>query len=163
MDKTVSNPTNDNNTLNVQFKIDEEEPLPKKTFFHQWMHFQISKNPHLVNFAKAILLATYPRSLYKVEFNDDDDLIITYDENEDPIKFSARLTKEMYISDVSWSLKYNCYFDYLNGCPFVINADIIILLYLAALEESIPDYILGSWMRSATKGRYVGFNPVHLQ
>ena len=43
-----------------------------------------------------------------------------------------------------------------------MDADIVTLLYLAALENDLTPEVLGEWMRSATRGRYTGFNPVHL-
>ena len=138
----------------------DPEPL-KKSFFHQFVAFQISKNPHLLIFAKQNLIATHPRSIYKVEFGEPGEWFITYDQDEDPIKYEVILSHSFTVSDVSFSNKYQCYFNYITNAPFVIDADLITLIYLASLHDMNIE-VLGEWMRSATKGRYTGFNPVHL-
>ena len=138
----------------------DPEPL-KKSFFHQFVGFQISKNPHLLIFAKQNLIATHPRSIYKVEFGEPGDWFITYDPDEDPVKYEVSLSHTFTVSDVSFSNKYQCYFNYITNAPFVIDADLITLIYLASLHDMNIE-VLGEWMRSATKGRYTGFNPVHL-
>lgn len=138
----------------------DPEPL-KKSFFHQFVAFQISKNPHLLIFAKQNLIATHPRSIYKVEFGEPGEWFITYDQDEDPIKYEVVLSHSFTVSDVSFSNKYQCYFNYITNAPFVIDADLITLIYLASLHDMNIE-VLGEWMRSATKGRYTGFNPVHL-
>ena len=71
------------------------------------------------------------------------------------------LSHSFTVSDVSWSTKYQCYFNYITNSPFVVDADLVTLIYLSSLHDMNID-ILGEWMRSATKGRVVGFNPVHL-
>jgi hypothetical protein len=139
-----------------------EETPTKRIFFHQWIAFQISKNPHLAIFARQTLMATHPRAIANVQFGQVGELFITYTQGEEPTRYNTVLTRDLNIADVSWSQKYNCYFDYLKGCPFVVDADLIILLYLASLEGDMEESVIGEWMRSATKGRYVGFNPVHL-
>ena len=141
---------------------EEEGWSTKRVFFHQYISFQISKNPHLLAFAKQTLISTHPRVLTNVEFNDDGDLVITYSNNEPPVKYRTILTRNLQVADVSWSTKYSAYFNYLTGAPFVVDADFIILLYLASLEGDMTPEVIGEWMRSATKGRYQGFNPVHL-
>lgn len=154
--------TNDSFVTDTELTLDDVDEPKKKVFFHQWVHFQISKNPSLVKFARYALLSSYPRYIHNVEFGDIGEWFITYNEGEEPVRYENKLTKDMYISDVSWSSKYQCYFDYFTGCPFVVTSDIVILLYLASLEGSASPEFIGEWMRSATKGRYVGFNPVHL-
>ena len=139
-----------------------EDVTPKRVFFHQFIAFQISKNPHLIQFAKQNLVSTHPRAISNVEFGDVGEWFITYSQDESPVKYSTILSRNLTISDISWSSKYNCYFDYLKGTPFVVDADIIALLYLASLEGDMTPEVIGEWMRSATKGRYTGFNPVHL-
>jgi hypothetical protein len=138
----------------------DPEPL-KKSFFHQFVGFQISKNPHLLIFAKQNLISTHPRSIYKVEFGGPGEWFITYDPEEDPVKYDVFLSHTFTVSDVSFSNKYQCYFNYITNAPFVIDADLITLIYLASLHDMNIE-VLGEWMRSATKGRYTGFNPVHL-
>lgn len=141
---------------------EEEGWSTKRVFFHQWLAFQISKNPHLVSFAKQTLVATHPRILSSVEFDEEGDLVIVYSEDEPPVKYRTLLTRNLQVADLSWSTKYSSYFNYLTGAPFVLDADFIILLYLASLEGDMTPEVIGEWMRSATKGRYTGFNPVHL-
>ena len=139
----------------------EEKVLPR-VFFHQYVYQQIRKNPTLVTFAKQTLIASHPRTISRVEFNDDGEWSITYSEGEVPVRYKVVLTNKLTISDVSWSTKYNCYFDYFKSTPFVVDADIVILLYLASLEGDMTSELIGEWMRSATHGRYTGFNIVHL-
>ncbi len=138
-----------------------EPELMKRSFFHQFIGFQISKNPHLLLFAKQNLVSTRPRCIYRVEFGEPGEWFITYEQDEDPVRYETVLSSQLVINDVSWSTKYNCYFDYIKGAPFVVDADIITLLYLSSLQDTSLD-ILGEWLRSATRGRYNGFNPVHL-
>lgn len=154
---------NSTNLYDVSIPLQTDEQIPKKTFFHQYIAFQISKNPFLLQFARKNLIATHPRAIYNVDFNESGDMFITYYQNEPPVKYTPLLTRNLTVADVSWSAKYGCYFDYLHGAPFVIDSDIISLIYLAALEEELEPEIIGEWMRSATKGRYVGFNPIHLE
>lgn len=139
-----------------------DEVVNKRVFFHQSIAFQVAKNPHLLTFAKQTLISTHPRSIYKVEFGEPGEWFITYSPNEEPVRYEVNLTRELNISDVSWSAKYNCYFDYFNNAPFVVTSDIIALIYLASLDGYMAVEVIGEWMRSATKGRYLGFNPVHL-
>lgn len=141
---------------------EEEGWSTKRVFFHQYIAFQLSKNPQLVAFAKQTLITTHPRTLHDVTFDEEGNLVITYSPDEDPVKYSTVLTKDLTIANVSWSQKYSTYFNYLKGCPFVIDADIVILLYLASLEGDMTSEVIGEWMWSATKGRYCSFNPVHL-
>lgn len=160
--------TNLNAGSNSNFYIDNSIPLEnlavsqKRVFFHQFIAFQISKNPYLQTFAQQNLILTHPRTIYRVEFGNNGEFIITYAQNEQPVKYEVVLSKNLTISDVSWSPKNFCYFDFLKGCPFVVDSDIVTLLYLAALENDMDAAVLGEWMRSATRGRYTGFNPVHL-
>lgn len=163
MDSDMLLVDNTQNYPDTSITLKEEEGWStKRVFFHQFIAFQISKNQHLLSFAKQTLVATHPRVLTNVEFGDNGDLIITYDQDEKPVRYPTVLTRNLLVADVSWSSKYNCYFDYLKGCPFVVDADLIILLYLASLEGDMTPETIGEWMRSATKGRYTGFNPVHL-
>lgn len=141
---------------------EEDEWMNKRVFFHQYIAFQISKNQHLLSFAKQTLVSTHPRVLVNVEFDKEGYLLVTYSQDEEPVRYSTILSRNLLVADVSWSTKYSCYFDYLKGCPFVVDSDLIILLYLAALEGDMAPEVIGEWMRSATKGRYTGFNPVHL-
>lgn len=160
--------TNIGSNSNTNYYMDNSIPLEnltvntKRVFFHQYIAFQISKNPYLQLFAQQNLILTHPRTIYRVEFGDNGEFYITFSKDEEPIKYEVVLTKNLTISDVSWSQKFFCYFDYLKGCPFVVDADIVTLLYLAALENDVAPEILGEWARSATRGRYTGFNPVHL-
>lgn len=164
MDTNLNSNSNQNNNFYMDTSIPLENMIvnTKRVFFHQFIAFQISKNPYLQLFAQQNLILTHPRTIYRVEFDDNGDLLITYTQSEEPIRYSVVLTKNLTISDCSWSQKYGCYFDYLKGCPFVVDADIVTLLYLAALENDLTPEVLGEWMRSATRGRYTGFNPVHL-
>lgn len=150
------------NYSDTTLPLDMEEIVPKKVFFQQYVYFHLSKNSFLLTFAKQNLMTTRPRSIYSVDFNNEGDMFITYNQNEQPIKYSVVLTRNLNIADVSWSSKYNCYFDYYKGTPFVVDADLVSLLYLASLEGDMAPEVIGEWMRSATKGRYTGFNPVHL-
>lgn len=150
------------NYTETNLPLDMEEIPQKKVFFQQFVYFHISKNSYLLTFAKQNLMTTRPRSIYSVDFNENGDMFITYNQNEQPVKYSVVLTRNLNIADVSWSAKYNCYFDYYRGTPFVIDADIVALLYLAALEGDMATEVIGEWMRSVTKGRYIGYNPVHL-
>ena len=141
---------------------EEENWVNKRVFFHQYIAFQISKNQPLLSFAKQTLISTHPRILVNVDFDEDGNLVVTYSNDEPPVKYSTVLSKNLQVADVSWSSKYNTYFNYMTGTPFVVDADFIILLYLASLEGDMTPEVIGEWMRSATKGRYQGFNPVHL-
>lgn len=158
----------DSSSTNNGFYIDNSIPLEnltvntKRVFFHQFIAFQISKNPYLQLFAQQNLILTHPRSLYRVEFGDDGEFLITYNQGEDPVKYEVTLSKNLSIADISWSPKFSCYFNFLLGTPFVVDADIVALIYLAALENDLAPEVIGEWMRSATRGRYTGFNPVHL-
>ena len=167
MDATVYEESNEpvpfqSNYTETNLPLDMEEIPPKKVFFQQFVYFHISKNSYLLTFAKQNLMTTRPRSIFGVDFNDRGDMFITYNQNEQPVKYSVVLTRNLNIADVSWSSKYNCYFDYFHGTPFVVDADIIALLYLASLEGDMEPAVIGEWMRSVTRGRYTGFNPVHL-
>lgn len=154
---------NNQNYQDTSIILKEEEGWSnKRVFFHQFVAFQISKNQPLLSFAKQILLSTHPRTLSNVEFDSNGDLLITYNDNETPVRYSTVLTRNLVVADISWSQKYETYFNYLTGAPFVVDADFIILLYLASLEGDMTPEVIGEWMRSATKGRYTGFNPVHL-
>lgn len=163
MDTNLNSNSNQNN-----FYMDTSIPLEnvtvntKRVFFHQFIAFQISKNPYLQYFAQQNLILTHPRTIYRVEFDNNGDMLVTYTQNEEPTRYSVVLTKNLTISDVSYSNRYNCYFDFLKGCPFVVDSDIVTLLYLAALENELAPEVLGEWLRSSTRGRYTGFNPVHL-
>lgn len=150
-----------NNYPDTSIPVGGDPDPVKRAFFHQFVGFQISKNPHLLLFAKQNLIATHPRSIYKVEFGEPGEWFITYEQDEDPERYEVVLSHSFTVSDVSWSQKYNCYFDYIKAAPFVVDADTIALIYLASLHNMTTE-VLGEWMRSATKGRYVGFNPVHL-
>ena len=151
-----------NNYPDTSIPLGVEDVVQKRVFFHQYVAFQISKNPHLISFAKQNLISTHPRAISKVEFGDVGEWFITYSKDEEPVRYETILTRELTVSDCSWSPKYNCYFDYFKGCPFVVDADLVCLLYLASLEGDMTPEVVGEWMRSATKGRYTGFNPVHL-
>lgn len=154
--------SNTNNYPDTSIPLGGEDVTPKRVFFHQYIAFQISKNPHLISFAKQNLISTHPRAISRVEFGEVGEWFITYSKDEEPVRYETILTRDLTIADVSWSSKYGCYFDYLKGCPFVVDADTITLLYLASLEGDMTPETIGEWMRSATKGRWTGFNPVHL-